>query len=85
MATTAIGIDLGTTNCCVAVWQGDVVEVISNEVGRRITPSYVAFTEDDRLVGDPARNQAHKNPENTCVIASAWFSRSASAHSQIYT
>ena len=82
MPTTAIGIDLGTTNCCVAVWQGDAVEVISNQVGGRVTPSYVAFTEDERLIGTPAKAQAHKNEKNTCVIVCAYAWTSASAHGQ---
>lgn len=65
MSTSAIGIDLGTTNCCVAVWQGDGVEIISNDVGGRVTPSYVSFDDDERLIGAPAK--AHGNEKNTCA------------------
>ena len=61
-----IGIDLGTTNSCVAVMEGKNVRVIENAEGRRTTPSFVAFTEGgERLVGDPAKRQAVQNPENT--------------------
>lgn len=61
-----IGIDLGTTYSCVAVWKNHRVEVIPNEQGHRITPSYVAFASDGaRLVGDAAKNQAATNPHNT--------------------
>jgi heat shock protein 1/8 len=61
----AIGIDLGTTYSCVAVWQHDRVEVIVNDQGNRTTPSYVAFTDKERLVGDAAKNQVAKNPTNS--------------------
>ncbi len=61
-----IGIDLGTTNSCVALMEGDTPKVIENSEGRRTTPSVVAFTDDDQvLVGDAARRQAITNPENT--------------------
>ena len=65
----AIGIDLGTCNSCVAVWVNDRVEVIANAQGNRTTPSYVAFTDTERLVGDSARNQAAANPTNTVYDA----------------
>ncbi|KAJ9540779.1 hypothetical protein OSB04_027285 [Centaurea solstitialis] len=61
----AIGIDLGTTYSCVAVWQHNRVEVIPNDQGNRTTPSYVAFNDTERLVGDAAKNQAAYNPTNT--------------------
>lgn len=62
-----IGIDLGTTYSCVAVWKNGRVEICPNEQGNRITPSYVGWTSEDgqRLVGDAAKNQAATNPKNT--------------------
>jgi len=61
-----IGIDLGTTNSCVAVMEGSSAKVIENAEGMRTTPSIVAFTADgERLVGQPAKRQAVTNPENT--------------------
>ena len=62
----AVGIDLGTTNSCVSIWENDRFEVISNDMGNRTTPSIVAFTKDgETLVGQAAKLQAVKNHKNT--------------------
>jgi len=65
MSDICIGIDLGTVNSCVGVWQHDRVEIIANDQGNRVTPSMVAFTDKERLVGDSAKNQIVGNPLNT--------------------
>ncbi|PKY44710.1 70 kDa heat shock protein 1 [Rhizophagus irregularis] len=65
MYRRAIGIDLGTSYCCVGVWQNDRVEIITNDQGNRTTPSYVAFTDTEILIGEAAKNQAVMNPHNT--------------------
>ncbi|KAF6771470.1 hypothetical protein AHF37_10025 [Paragonimus kellicotti] len=62
---TAVGIDLGTTYCCMAVHRNGISELIPNDLGRQATPSYIAFTNDGYLVGEEARQQAPLNPENT--------------------
>lgn len=61
----AVGIDLGTTYSCVATYEGNNVEIIANESGSYTTPSFVSFTDKERLIGESAKNQAAMNPRNT--------------------
>ncbi|UZO17761.1 uncharacterized protein OCT59_009101 [Rhizophagus irregularis] len=65
MIEYAVGIDLGTSYSCVSVWHNDRAEIIANDYGYRITPSYVAFTNSEILIGDAAKNQISLNPHNT--------------------
>ena len=66
---------MGTTYSCVGVFKNDKVEIIPNEFGNRITPSYVAFTDEERLVGESAKNQAHINPKRSVYVVKRLIGR----------
>lgn len=73
--TPAIGIDLGTAYSCVGVFHDGAIHILSNDCGKRTTPSYVAFTDTERLIGDPAQSQGSCNPGNTVFDAKRLIGR----------
>ena len=75
MTNHIIGIDLGTTNSCVGIWKNGKVEIIPNELGERLTPSYISFTNDKRQIGKFAKKNITKNPKNTIYNVKRFIGR----------
>ena len=74
----SIGIDLGTTNCCVGVWKNDQIQIVANIMGNKTTPSVISFSKNELLIGNSAKNQITRNPENTIYDAKRLIGRNFS-------